>query len=113
MMPMPATLVRRSPHEAVYALALAPELPAFQGHFPGDPVLPGVVQVDWAIRLGREAFGELGAFAGLDQLKFLEPVRPLEALVLSLVLETGRLRFEYGCGSIRKASGTVRFQAEP
>jgi len=28
-------------------LAVAPDLPCFEGHFPGVPVLPGVVQLDW------------------------------------------------------------------
>ena len=110
MMPLSATLLRRSPGEAVFALALEPGLLAFQGHFPGDPILPGVVQVDWAIRLGQEVFGPLGPFLGLDQLKFLAAVRPGQALELSLTRGEGQVRFTYQAGTERKASGTIRFQ---
>jgi len=113
MMPMPATLLRRGPLEAAYALALAPDLEAFRGHFPGDPLLPGVVQVDWAVRLGEAAFGPLGAFRGLGPLKFLAPIRPLEALELTLAAEPGRLRFQYRCGPDLRSSGTILLDAAP
>jgi 3-hydroxymyristoyl/3-hydroxydecanoyl-(acyl carrier protein) dehydratase len=113
MMPMPATLLMRDPGEAVYALALAAGLEAFHGHFPGDPVLPGVVQVDWAARLGAEAFGALGAFRGVDQLKFLAPIRPLEPLELTLTLHVGRLGFRYQSGPVLKASGFILTDATP
>jgi 3-hydroxymyristoyl/3-hydroxydecanoyl-(acyl carrier protein) dehydratase len=100
--------------EAVFALAVEAALPAFQGHFPGDPLLPGVIQVDWAIRLGQEAYGDLGAFRGLEQVKFLRPVRPGTGLELRLALEPGaggrRLRFQYLDPAGRVSSGTVQFQ---
>lgn len=110
MMPLPA-LQGGGP---VFKLLLEPDHPAFQGHFPGDPVLPGVVQVDWAIRLGAEAFGPLGTFLGLDRIKFLEPVRPGETLELSLSApRAGRLDFRYASGGALKSSGSARFQAAP
>ena len=113
MMPVPAVLLSRSATDAAFTLTLAPACEAFQGHFPGDPILPGVVQVDWAIGLGLEAFGDLGPFRGLDQVKFLAPIRPLEPVTLSLSLEPGKLRFLYTSGEVRKASGTVRFGGAP
>jgi 3-hydroxymyristoyl/3-hydroxydecanoyl-(acyl carrier protein) dehydratase len=106
-MALPATLLRQAPGQAVYALDLAPELEAFQGHFPGAPVLPGVVQVDWAIRLAGEAFGALGPFQGFDRLKFLAPIRPLEPLELVVELRPGRLAFQYQSAGERRASGTI------
>jgi len=113
MMSLPAQLLRRDSREAVYALALGPDLQAFQGHFPGDPVLPGVVQVDWAVRLGEAAFGPLGAFRGLDQLKFLAPIRPLEPLELTLTAAPGRLRFQYRCGLELRSSGCILLLEAP
>ena len=115
MMPLPP-VIRRYPAEdgPAFTLAIGPELPAFQGHFPGDPVVPGVVLVDWAIRLGQEAFGPLGPFAGLDQVKFLEPLRPGCEVELIVALDRSgggsRLRFQYRGEAGRKASGTVLFQ---
>jgi 3-hydroxymyristoyl/3-hydroxydecanoyl-(acyl carrier protein) dehydratase len=113
MIDLPASLVRRTATEAVFALALAPELVAFQGHFPGDPVLPGVVQIDWALRLGEAAFGPLGGFLGLDQVKFLAAIRPGEALEMHLKLDRGRLGFRCQVGPERRASGTVLLQDRP
>jgi len=107
----PPVLGHASGAEEVFRLGLDPGLLAFQGHFPGDPILPGVIQVDWAIRLGREAFGALGPFGGVARLKFLAPVRPGEDLELSLSLDPGRERmdFRYHVAAVLKSSGTVVF----
>ena len=102
-------------------LALDPDLLAFQGHFPGDPILPGVVQVDWAIRFGTEAFGPLGRFCGLDQVKFLGLIRPGERLQLQLGWAPdpvaagapggGMLRFKYLVEGVVRSTGAARFAA--
>lgn len=116
MIPLPpASAVRVGPEGgAAFTLALTAELPAFRGHFPGDPVLPGMIQVDWAIRFGQEAFGAPGRFAGLDQVKFLEPIRPGDEVELRLAMDRSagrtRLRFQYLGRTGRKSSGTILFQ---
>lgn len=102
-------------------LALDPDLLAFQGHFPGDPILPGVVQVDWAIRFGAEAFGPLGRFCGLDQVKFLGLIRPGERVELRLLWAPGpvaagapgeaMLRFQYLVEGVVRSTGAARFAA--
>lgn len=102
-------------------LALDPDLLAFQGHFPGDPILPGVVQVDWAIRFGAEAFGPLGRFCGLDQVKFLGLIRPGERVELQLLWAPGpvaagapgeaMLRFQYRVAGVVRSTGAARFAA--
>jgi len=113
MMPLPSVM-RSLDGGTVFTLELSPDAPAFQGHFPGDPVLPGVIQVDWAMRMGEQVFGPLGAFAGLDQVKFLEAIRPGNEVELRLDLDqTGsqpRLRFEYRGRTGRKSAGVVLFQ---
>lgn len=111
MMALPEIL-GRDPEGAT--LFLDPGHAAFQGHFPGDPVLPGVVQVDWAVRLGEEAFGPQGTFAGLSQVKFLEAMRPGETVNLRLGrTRPGTLTFTYLSGGTRKSSGSILFLAEP
>jgi 3-hydroxymyristoyl/3-hydroxydecanoyl-(acyl carrier protein) dehydratase len=108
---LPTVLNHAAGPEECFTLAMDAGLPAFQGHFPGHPVLPGVVQVDWAIRFGIQAYGDLGGFRGIDQLKFQEPIHPGEVLELRLGFEhgRGRLRFSYLAGGARKSSGVVLF----
>lgn len=108
---LPTIVKRTQDTGATYTLALAPELLAFQGHFPGDPVLPGVVQVDWAAHFGAEAFGPLGTFQGLEHIKFMRIIRPGEVVDLHLVFHpgTGKLVFTYASEEGKKASGVLLF----
>jgi 3-hydroxymyristoyl/3-hydroxydecanoyl-(acyl carrier protein) dehydratase len=109
----PRVLSRERGVEARFVLELRPEDLAFQGHFPGDPILPGVVQLDWAIRLGHEAFGPLGAFQGLQNLKFMDLTRPGEKLELVLAWDpaAAKLGFRYSAEGGKKSSGIVCFMA--
>ena len=110
MMPLPRILGRESGEEERFVLTLEPDHPAFRGHFPGYPILPGVIQVDWAIRLGAEAFGHLGEFLGLSDLKFVAPILPGERIELLLQREAGGLSFRYRSGEDRKSSGRILFR---
>lgn len=58
--------------------------PAFAGHFPGRPIVPGVVLLQHALRLAQAALGVPGTVWQVAQAKFLSPVGPGEALVFSL-----------------------------
>ena len=85
--------------EASHATAridVGAELAAFDGHFPGQPVLPGIAQVDWAIRWGRERFGIVAPFSRIEQLKFQRPVAPGTPLEAEWHWQaaTATLRFE-------------------
>lgn len=86
--------------------------PAFRGHFPEQPILPGVVQVDWALRLGVQVFGPLGTFQSLEHLKFQAVIRPEEPLELRLHWNagSGELAFEYAGPAGLKSKGYARFE---
>jgi 3-hydroxymyristoyl/3-hydroxydecanoyl-(acyl carrier protein) dehydratase len=96
---LPPILATRQPSadEVVLELALPADHPAFAGHFPGQPVLPGVVQTDWAIRLGALHLGTLCLAATDFQVKFRRLIEPGPGLELCLRHDRARrsLSFEY------------------
>lgn len=57
-----------------------PDHPALPGHFPGNPVLPGVVLLDWAWECCAAALPPGSRLRGVQQAKFLHAVRPGDAL---------------------------------
>ena len=86
------------------------DLAHFTGHFPQTPVLPGVVQVDWAQQLARDLIDQLPPrFAGMEVLKFQQLVRPGDTLQLSLRFdaERGKLYFAYHNGDAACSSGRI------
>jgi 3-hydroxyacyl-[acyl-carrier-protein] dehydratase len=75
----------------------------FGGHFPGLPVLPGVIQVEalaqtMAVYVAREeGFGErIGLFAGIDECRFKRVVRPGDRMTLEVTMEKLGRRFGRG-----------------
>jgi len=90
----------------------------FDGHFPGRPVLPGVVQTHWAIHYGREYWGDLGEFTALEAVKFQRVIVANQTLLLHLEYHqhNGKLYFSY-IGNNEQAtphaSGRVAFRREP
>lgn len=79
---------------------------ALAGHFPGNPIMPGVLVVEALAQAGavvvlaeEEHRGKLVLFAGIDGLRFKRIVRPGDVLTLECVLE--RLRGPIGKGAVR------------
>ena len=72
----------------------------FQGHFPGLPVMPGVLQVEaLAQTMGvyvakQEGFGDrVGLFAGIDECRFKRVVKPGDVMRLEVTMEKLGRRF--------------------
>ncbi len=77
--------------------------PFFQGHFPGYPVMPGVLMVEALAQVGAVALlttdqyqGQLALFAGIDKVRFKRQVKPGDTLRLEV--ELGQLRRGVGTG---------------
>ena len=58
--------------------------PAFPGHFPGRPIVPGVVLLDRAILFAESLLGKQVDHWQIGNAKFLSPVGPAATLVFSL-----------------------------
>lgn len=72
--------------------------PWVQGHFPIEPVFPGVLQVEAIAQVAcilvmlsfEEAAGKRPAFAGIDSCRFRRPVRPGDVLRIEATLKSWR-----------------------
>ena len=78
----------------------------FQGHFPGLPVMPGVLQVEalaqtMAVYVAKQpGFGDrIGLFAGIDECRFKRVVNPGDTLRLEVVMDKLGSRFGRGRGT--------------
>jgi len=95
--------------------------PFFQGHFPGQPIMPGVLIVEALAQtacvagfLLEENKGKLGVFTGIESMKFRRQVVPGDVLKL----EVEFLAFKMGMGKVKvrasvdgkmAAEGEIRF----
>jgi len=89
----------------------------FQGHFPGLPVMPGVLQVEalaqtMAVYVAQqEGFGDrIGLFAGIEECRFKRLVQPGDTLRLEVVMERLGRRFGRGRG-VASVDGEVACEA--
>lgn len=86
--------------------------PAFAGHFPGNPIVPGVVLLDEALFAIASAQGGLSGACRVASAKFFHPVGPGTMLVVRQQrLAGGSIQFEILSGSTKVASGSVLVQA--
>lgn len=103
--------VRQADMQVELDLALPPGLLHFEGHFPGFAILPGVVQLHWAIMLARTYLPIGSAVPAELQIKFRRPIRPEARLILRLSIraaaEGRQLIFDYACGGTPCSSGKI------
>jgi len=86
-------------------LRFAPDHPALAGHFPGRPIVPGVLLLDAAIHGIGQAVPRPWQVV---LVKFHRPVQPDENLRLDYSPQAGgRLRFELHAGQDLAVSGTL------
>ena len=77
----------------------------FKGHFPGNPIMPGVLQVETIAQAGAVAVlilpenkGKLVLFAGIDKARFKRMVKPGDDLIIEVEIESFRRNIGKGKG---------------
>ena len=82
--------------------------PAFAGHFPSTPTLPGVVLLDTALHVITAATGVALDSCEISSVKFLSPVSPGDELLIQhTILASGTIRFDIVAGVRKIASGSI------
>ncbi|NSW92942.1 MAG: 3-hydroxyacyl-ACP dehydratase FabZ [Firmicutes bacterium] len=95
--------------------------PFFQGHFPGYPIMPGVLIVEALAQTAgiaaaslEENKGKLGVFTGIDSMKFRKQVVPgdvlrLEAEILTLKMGMAKVKVSATVDGQTAAEGEIKF----
>lgn len=80
--------------------------PVFAGHFPGRPIVPGVMLLDAAVHAIAGDRGPVGAWQ-VGSVKFLSPLLPDEAAVISWEAQAAGVRFDIAAAGRMIASGSL------
>lgn len=96
-------------------LTVPEDLLYFDGHFDQAPILPGVVQLDWAVGFGRRYFTLPPVFRDVAALKFQQVITPGAVVTLELQHDAVKhsVQFRYVSGAGPHASGRIVFSASP
>jgi hypothetical protein len=103
-------LVRRHAGDSLEATLFVPfDLRVFEGHFEGIPIVPGIVQVAWALAVAHDHLPHAGTFRGINAVKFRRLVRPGMELQLAMQWSaaTRELRFEFRHEAVTMAIGRL------
>jgi len=93
-------------------LTIPHDHPALAGHFPGMPVVPGVVLLDEALHaIGVALHADLSA-CRIASVKFLSPVLPEQVVEVLHESSAGAIRFTLMHGERKVASGVIHRHAE-
>ena len=104
-----AQLLQEQENQVTLSIQAPAELLYFQGHFQQAPVLPGVVQINWAIHYAQQYFSMPPHFAGMEAIKFQQIARPEQPLTLELSYnpDKQKLSFSYRSATASHSSGRI------
>ncbi len=98
-------------HERV--LSIGHDHPALAGHFPGSPVVPGVVLLNEVLDTLRCGAAAALMVTGLPIVKFSSPLRPGEVVTIRVDEEgTGQATFSCRVDGRLVASGAIEFRSD-
>jgi 3-hydroxymyristoyl/3-hydroxydecanoyl-(acyl carrier protein) dehydratase len=90
-------------------LVVPHDLHFVRGHFPGAPVVPGVVQIKWAITLAQQYLAIGDGFTAMENVKFQRVMTPKSRITLTLDYASAarKLYFSFASGAVRYSSGRI------
>ena len=87
--------------------------PWFDGHFPGEPVLPGLAQISMVFDMIQKASGGAWCVSGVSRIRFKRIVRPeerLEIIAVPLAKQTDAFSFRIQVEGELACSGVIRLK---
>jgi len=102
------------PLTAQVSLQLEPSLPAFNGHFPTLPIIPGVIQIAWVVEQAEQLLGCSVAVQRMEKLKFERIMQPGDKVTLNLSTDAERTQvtFSYQDEQNQYSSGRLILAAD-
>ncbi len=101
-------LLERDAEHALFELIAPADLIYFDGHFHGQPILAGVVQVDWAIAFGRRCFALPPQFRAIQMLKFQRLIEPDTPFRLDLAYQPASATLSFRISTALGTHGSGR-----
>jgi 3-hydroxymyristoyl/3-hydroxydecanoyl-(acyl carrier protein) dehydratase len=95
----------------ILSLCIPQNLAYFSGHFEQVPIVPGVVQIQWAVHYAQRYLGLQAVFSHMEAVKFKELLLPDQHFELSLRYppRACKLEFRYHSETREYSSGRIYF----
>lgn len=81
--------------------------PCLAGHFPDNPVVPGVLMLQQVVEAAAQWLGTAPTAQKIHNVKFLSPLKPEEVMDIALDGDATMLRFRCSCGERLLAQGSL------
>lgn len=93
--------------EVASLLCVPMDHPVLSGHFPGRPIVPGVMLLEWVLREAGNRMGRRASDLRVRECKFLEPLLPAETATLDCSIDARRCIFRIQRGITILATGVI------
>ncbi len=80
---------RLSSHEIIMHTKVLPDSPWFSGHFPGEPILPGIAQLEMALDGIKQLNQKNLKISGVRRVRFKQFIRPNDKIKIKVALREG------------------------